>query len=1190
MSNKELNSPPIRSFTITNLFTNIASLHDYFLKKDLKQRKILLDSDSNEYKEFLTKTLVVETKPVEVTLSQNDVLSTQGEIVNRVIQTIFQYSRGNPSNIMTLGYRRIRNHNTYGVSGLVSVENYFPNTIVNSLKSKNWETLLSRIGEKMMYRLLLDTLIFIPLPNDCFYQATGAPVSDLVLSSNSLKKSVYVPSKLFRRSIESVFCTKDVGSGVNASHGQTSESRNTSTKVHDISAKSSKRNDKSESTQPRKKCRRGKRKKTATQCNVEGRVSLTSPKEYQVISHSIPAMTERSSIENREANYDGNSSINGTTLSSSDVRIAQEDWRSVQSTIASSSGQKRKFVQEITEPFPVKYARTVSNISEKSNSSHRSSLEKTVKYPSTIVFERSRIFYSRPIRKHKIPIYFGLPYTHHINVAHFKDIMLMMFPKQFNLKSPFSSTQKPNLSKTLKIPWRLKKVVPLIKKLTQLHKRCNYHALLIKNCPLQQVDGVSISRLIPLTSRHEDKSASKASFSSYFQVSCFVHSIMNRVIPYEFWGSNRNRLVIYRAIDQFIRGRRYESMSLHQIIQSVKISDCEWLESDNIKHTHMPPSDMEKRKELFHEFVAYLFNSIVIPLLKTNFYITESSQHRNRVFYFRQDFWHMIAKPALSKLSSSIYTRISVDEAQNILLNRDIGYSYLRLLPKENGVRPIVNLRRKYIKNLSNTSQGKAKSRKKELGLSINTLLQNAFQILTFEKTRQPDIMGSSVLGMNDIYRKLMEFKTKISGKDMKSKFYFAKVDITGAFDSINQSKLISILKAIFKEEEYMLQKYTAIYPSAGKLRKRFIRKARPGDDFTQFPELAQDMASNMQHVVFIDQVAYGFEDIRTVLTLLEEHISKNLIKIDNKFYKQTGGIPQGSIVSTLLCSIFYGHFEKHNLSFIDIAEDGLLLRLVDDFLYISLDKKKVTQFLEVMHAGNAEYGCFINPQKTLTNFQAKINGENISHITNEDKNNAEFPWCGLLINTQTLDVKTDYNRYLGTYINNTLTVEVTNKPGVTFRHKLMQVLKPRFHPIFINPDFNQMSTILLNIYQSYLLCAMKFHRYSQGLRVFHQQKEQYLTDILYDIVQFGYVLLKSRSQSNLRKCKASLPNVTEPEVIWLGIYAFYTILSKRQTAYPKLIKSLKITLEDLKFRTIKRRLQATIEPRRSSAFANVLF
>jgi len=82
---------------------------------------------------------------------------------------------------------------------------------------------------------------------------------------------------------------------------------------------------------------------------------------------------------------------------------------------------------------------------------------------------------------------------------------------------------------------------------------------------------------------------------------------------------------------------------------------------------------------------------------------------------------------------------------------RELGFSYVRLLPKETGVRPIVNLARRPIKlgvrplalspllpvvvelmeDLALQLNGQ-----KEVGQPINKILQSVFDVLTFEKVR----------------------------------------------------------------------------------------------------------------------------------------------------------------------------------------------------------------------------------------------------------------------------------------------------------------------------------------------------------------------------------------------------------------------------------------------------------------------
>src|ERR1700726_3588656 len=100
------------------------------------------------------------------------------------------------------------------------------------------------------------------------------------------------------------------------------------------------------------------------------------------------------------------------------------------------------------------------------------------------------------------------------------------------------------------------------------------------------------------------------------------------------------------------------------------------------------------------------------------------------------------------------------------------------------------------------------------------------------------------------------------------------------------------------------------------------------------------------------------------------------------QFYRQKVGIPQGSVLSTVLCNIFYADLEKKKLPFL-LEEDGLLLRLIDDFLFITMNREHAQSFLEHMHkgvisedgliAGFPEYGCSVNMTKSLVNFDVTI-------------------------------------------------------------------------------------------------------------------------------------------------------------------------------------------------------------------------
>jgi telomerase reverse transcriptase len=136
-------------------------------------------------------------------------------------------------------------------------------------------------------------------------------------------------------------------------------------------------------------------------------------------------------------------------------------------------------------------------------------------------------------------------------------------------------------------------------------------------------------------------------------------------------------------------------------------------------------SDFEKRKEIFLEFIYWLFDSFLIPLIRSNFHVTESNVHRNRLFYFRHDVWRMLTEPSLETLKSSIFEHLPAERMTRLLSMRPLGFSKIRLLPKKHGFRTIMNLKRR---------QQVLRNGTMSLGRSINTVMTPVFNVLNYEK------------------------------------------------------------------------------------------------------------------------------------------------------------------------------------------------------------------------------------------------------------------------------------------------------------------------------------------------------------------------------------------------------------------------------------------------------------------------
>lgn len=59
-------------------------------------------------------------------------------------------------------------------------------------------------------------------------------------------------------------------------------------------------------------------------------------------------------------------------------------------------------------------------------------------------------------------------------------------------------------------------------------------------------------------------------------------------------------------------------MSLHHVLQDLKISKCKWLGpecTDDKPKKYTSVTDSLKRREIFEEFVFWYFNSFLLPLL-----------------------------------------------------------------------------------------------------------------------------------------------------------------------------------------------------------------------------------------------------------------------------------------------------------------------------------------------------------------------------------------------------------------------------------------------------------------------------------------------------------------------------------------------------------------------------------------------
>lgn len=221
-----------------------------------------------------------------------------------------------------------------------------------------------------------------------------------------------------------------------------------------------------------------------------------------------------------------------------------------------------------------------------------------------------------------------------------------------------------------------------------------------------------------------------ASYTSHKEVVSFIWAVCRRIIPRALLGSKCNWRALRSNIAKFVKLRRFENFTLQQCLYKLKTSHYPWLNGAYYSCEHCvcvdSPNDGEKyqsypyclenegltyhlstdkkkcgkhshkallQQRMLANWMFWLFSSLIVPLIQAHFYVTESENGRQSVFYYRKNVWAKILKGVVKDLSRTNYRRLSAVSLASILQRRSLGFSRVRFLPKAIGVRPIANLR-----------------------------------------------------------------------------------------------------------------------------------------------------------------------------------------------------------------------------------------------------------------------------------------------------------------------------------------------------------------------------------------------------------------------------------------------------------------------------------------------------------------
>lgn len=558
-----------------------------------------------------------------------------------------------------------------------------------------------------------------------------------------------------------------------------------------------------------------------------------------------------------------------------------------------------------------------------------------------------------------------------------------------------------------------------------------------------------------------------------YQVFLFCKSVFRKTFPVDLIGKS-NWGVLFKALDQFVKLRRLEQMQLQSIVSGMSTNDLTWTWPGTSPQPPHGRQDHNKRRELLLELMFWIFDCFVPTLIRSHFYATEVLQNVpvNRVVFFRHDVWIKVSSFAFGDFCK----QSSLARQNNPELSL-LGAAPIRIIPKEevgpsmtkiSGYRPIVRMGRMR-QTLASTGVVQTPS--------INTLLKDVFSALSFEHTQKINSHGFYNVGTTgsipDLFRRILHFKQQI-GIAPTPKLFFVKVDIKHCFDTIPQALALQISKRLLSNEsfkEYFLHAFKVFkvpLPAPSKKKNRhkpavlvkYIRNPEYNTNTETSMDVVQGISKDLANTlresavhgpgtlasktanIVVDLVYGVHKSGEDLANLLQAHLTQNLVYLEGKrkrqLYKQQIGIPQGSILSTLLCNLVYEELEAEILA--DIFKDSstsspyLLARFTDDFLFVSTNQDHAEAFLNKMITGVPKYGAAVRPEKTIINFVPSLQ-TNKTTLCKVLAPGEIFPYIGIGIDPQTLNIFRDFEQES---ISNEFTKKIkqTITPVVPQNHK----------------------------------------------------------------------------------------------------------------------------------------------------------
>lgn len=534
--------------------------------------------------------------------------------------------------------------------------------------------------------------------------------------------------------------------------------------------------------------------------------------------------------------------------------------------------------------------------------------------------------------------------------------------------------------------------------------------------------------------------------------------------------------------------------------------------------------------KVFLNMMAWIGENLLWRLIKSYLHITETTSLRNElVFYHKRHFQSLLTGHFSNLLKSDRIKEMS--KAQIARIAKTVSYApglaRCRLLPKKD----LSSMRLIARKDKRDGSRHQQEA-------EFRHLLVHA------AKVAFPHVVDVKGITFHKLWS---QFMLKVRPKDKK--VYVVAADIRDAFGSVLLPKLAAILAETAAELPNQLYCHTVRYkyPNSKRvLHKTILSVEKNGS------ELKNVIPTGCNRIVSPGQLQQPkLLDTKKCFKMITKRCRLHTMQLrmgqKRRHFLVTRGLVQGDTLSSPLCDIYYGHLVKTQLSsFKSDGEEKMFARGMDDFIFATTDFHEAQRFLDTMKTGFDNYGCIVQAEKTVTNFEVKELEMDMQDIV----------FCGARVHPVNLSCRPDFSGYFGrniAFASTFTTWAVTDKQAFIDR-KMLFVCNLKMKPLYLDETLNGAKNVLANLYEMHYVTALRLHSLLASLYFQYNEKPTGL-DILFKKIS---TKVGRTYDMVCKKYKLQNVEITRATVEHLLRKAFYQVVKVKHGSFYKDITVVK--------------------------------